>query len=92
MSDTFRPHFEPARSIYDAFANASEHRRDYPDGWIERERHAVHLAAVAAAKRHGLREPTLADVESAETYAMGHCDYGSKWAYRLLELMKETQP
>ena len=34
--------------------------------------------------------PTMAEVESAERYAMGSVDYGAKWAYGVAHVMKEA--
>jgi len=87
--DPFRPSHEPARSIYDAFQAQANRRKQYAGTeWIEAERKVVFEAAKAAAKKHGLVEPTLKMVERAEIYASGSADYGSKWAYTLLSIME----
>lgn len=93
MADIFRPHFDPARTIYDAFQAEAEKRPTRTcDEWIEAERQAVWRAARDYAQQHGMRVPTMAEVESAEQYAMGHVDYGSKWSYGVVEAMRKREP
>ena len=78
----FRPHTEPYRTIYDALAVETEKRGKRPvDEWIQAEREAVHRAACDYAQKHGLRAPTMSEVERAERHAEGHCDYMATWAY-----------
>ncbi len=88
MTDVFRPRHDPARCIYDAFQEASKDRRCSIEAWIKRERLAVWKAARDYAQQHGLRVPTLKQVEDAERQAYGHVDYGAKWAYAIAYLMQ----
>lgn len=89
MTDVFRPHCDPARTIYDAFqVEASKRKGVDVDDWILAERKAVWTAARDYAQQHGLRVPTMAEVEAAEDQACGHTDYGSKWAYGVVEKMR----
>lgn len=83
--DTFRPHQEPARTLYDAFQAEAAHRQGRSfNEWNAAEIGAVHHAATAAFPNHGLTAPSRADVEAAQTYAMGSIDYGATWAYALV--------
>jgi hypothetical protein len=92
MQDVFRPHTDPARRIYDAFqAEAEKRATRQGDEWIAAERLAVWHAARDYAQQHGLRIPTIDEVACAENNAMGHCDYGAKWAYRVAEYMRGTE-
>jgi hypothetical protein len=88
--DFFRPRHEPARTIYDAFQAeaAKRHGRTVPQ-WLQAEREAVWSRARDAAQQMGLRVPTMDDVERAERQASGHCDYGAKWAYGVVECMRK---
>lgn len=85
----FRPHWEPAGSIYDALVAAMERRKEhgYP-AWIDAERGAVHEAAVTIARAQGLREVTMDEVLSAERLACGHVDYAKKFACGVATKMK----
>ena len=86
--NVFRPHFEPARTVYDAFQREAKKRpHKAGNNWIVAERNAVWSAARDYAQQHGLRVPTMAEVEAAENRACGHVDYGSKWAYGVVEKM-----
>jgi len=88
-NDFFRPHTEPARTIYDAFQKESLLRKYRAiEVWMRAERLAVCLAARKYAQQHGMRVPTLEEVEAAERYASGSVDYGSKWAYQVVEKMR----
>jgi hypothetical protein len=90
--DPFRPQFEPARSIYDAFVAESGKRRGRSlETWIEAERQAVWRAAQAGADHCGLTAPSVEQVLAAERLARGHVDYGSKWAIYVAEAMKGTR-
>lgn len=93
MNDMFRPHSEPARSIYDAFQAAAARRDEigYPD-WLRHEREVVHQVVLEQALKHGLRPLSLEEVEAAEFYAMGAVNYGATWAARLVELMATPEP
>lgn len=87
--DTFRPRFEPARSIYDALTVEQEYRHSrLTEEWIDAERRAVYRAAIKAARTLGLRAPTIEDVLAAETTACGHTDYSSKFATYVADAMK----
>ena len=89
MTDIFRPRFEPAASIYDAFqAEAAKRKGRRAEEWIEAERGAVLRAACEQAQRLGLREPGWAEVVSAEACACGHVDYGAKWALGVADAMR----
>lgn len=97
MKDFFRPHSDPARLIYDAFQEEAKKRCvSYPErgeyGWVEAERRVVWQTARDYAQQHGMRIPTMAEVERAEQNAMGHVDYGSKWAYGVVEAMCLIEP
>jgi hypothetical protein len=87
--DVFRPRHEPALTIYDAFQAEAKHRKGRTfDEWASAERLAVWRAASEYARQHGLREPLMAEVERAESYAMGSVDYGAKWAYQIERSMR----
>jgi hypothetical protein len=89
MTDIFRPRTDPARLLYDVFqAEAALRTEKHVDQWIIAERMAMWTAARDYAQQHGLRVPTLVDVERAESCACGHVDYGSKWAYGIAEAMR----
>ncbi len=85
--EIFRPQHQPARAIYDAFQEAAKDRKHSVEAWIKRERLAVWRAARDYAQQHGVRVPTLEQVEAAERQAYGHVDYGAKWAYGVAELL-----
>lgn len=88
MSDPFKPTRDPARSIYEAFQAAAAHRAGRsPDEWMAVERDAVFKEAVHQATKLGLRAPSIAEVESAERYAVGSVDYGATWIYRVVKVM-----
>ena len=90
MTDFFRPHTEPARTIYDALLAEAVHRRERtPTEWQGRERAVVWQAARDYAQQHGLAVPTMEQVEHAEMPAVGHIDYAAKWAYGVAELLTE---
>ena len=88
MTDHFRPRSDPARAIYDAFQDEAQHRdgRSAED-WQERERMAVWRTARDYAEAHGMTVPTMDDVKRAETFACGHADYGTTWAFRVVDAM-----
>lgn len=89
--DIFRPHHEPARSLYDTFQREAKLRAGRPpEVWIEAELQAMHTAATAVAQARGWPTPDRALIERAETYARGSADYGSKWTYRILDLMEQA--
>ena len=91
MTDCFRPYSDPARFLYDSFQEEAMHRPERnAEDWIVAERNAMWRAARDYAQQHGLRVPTMAEVQIAESSAMGHVDYGAKWAYRVAEFMQQN--
>jgi hypothetical protein len=72
------------RYILDALLTAAEHRED---GWVERERRAVALAASEWAVIHGQEQVTVDEVEQVEGLAVGHVDYAEKLALYVTELV-----
>lgn len=91
MYDPFRPQPGPAQAIYDAFQAEAAKRKTRPGlSWIETERAAVHSAATQQAQQCGWPAPSLEDVTRFESCAMGHVDYGSKWALYLVESMRNN--
>lgn len=92
IDSIFRPKMEPARTLYDAFQAESLKRPDRTlDVWIDLERDAVWDAAKAYALRHDMRTPTLAEVQICEQAALGHVDYGAKWAIYVAEYMRKGE-
>lgn len=90
MYDVFEPRHEPAKSIYLAFqAEEGKRRGRAVDEWIKAERDAVFLECTMQAQRLGLRAPSFEEAIAAERYAMGSIDYGVKWAYQLVQVMKK---
>lgn len=90
--DVFRPHRQPAQAIYDAFQMEAEKRRGRSvEEWLKAERQAVLAAASQAAEQMGLAVPTMEQVILAEHCAMGHVNYGAKWAYGIAESMHKAQ-
>lgn len=90
--DPFRPHRQPAQAIYDAFQLEATHRRQRKlDEWIRLEREAVFAAAGKYAEEHSLVKPTMLEIESAERYARGSVDYGSKWAHGVASLLTDQE-
>lgn len=89
MEDYFRPIHEPARLIYDVIQKESLLRKNKKvDDWIIDERESVWRAARDFAQKNGLRVLTMSEIEKAENQAVGHVDYGAKWAYGIVELLK----
>jgi hypothetical protein len=76
--DPHRPRTEPALLIYDAILAASTDRSD--PHWVHRMRLSVFHVAREYAQQHGMLHPTLDEVGNAESMALGHVDYASKWA------------
>jgi hypothetical protein len=75
--------------IYDAFQNEAEKRPGRTcEEWVEKERLVVWQTARDYAQQYGMRIPTMDEVERAERYAMGSVDYGAKWAYKVVEQMR----
>lgn len=88
MYDPFEPRHEPARNLYLAFQDEATKRKGRSgEEWVLAERTRVFEEAQRQAALRGWRAPTLEDVAKAERSAMGHVDYGAKWALRLVELM-----
>jgi hypothetical protein len=56
-------------------------------GWIEHEREAITQAANMWALARGLPTVTVDQVEQVEQRAVGHCDYSSKFALYVCELV-----
>lgn len=83
-----RPRTQPARHIYDTFQAEAELRgtRHFSD-WLRLEQAAVHRAATSYAKEHGLRAPSIEEVEAAERYARAARDYAEGWSRLLAQLM-----
>jgi hypothetical protein len=92
MKDVFEPRNEPAKSIYLAFQNEAKKRKGRSPGeWIQAEREAVYAECQKQADLLSLKRPSMAEVEAAERYAMGSIDYGAKWAYQLVRVMKPVE-
>lgn len=85
-TDHFRPHTQPAQRIYDAFRDEATKRKKSHD-WEHQERLRVFREARDYAQENGLSFPTLDQVRICESYALGHTDYGSQWAYKVAELI-----
>lgn len=90
-----RRHFstnpEPARLLYDAFQAKAKLRKQREVGnWIEKERLAVWTAARDYAQQHDRPVPTLEQIRAKEQLALGHTDYGAKWAYGVAELLRAS--
>ena len=93
MTDLFRPRMEPAATIYDAFrAAALKRKSDSNDEWQARERAAVLAAANNYASTNGLRAISMDAVGRAEIMAMGHVDFGAKWAYGVVDALLAAHP
>jgi hypothetical protein len=92
MRDPFRPRSEPALTLYEAFQTEAKNRKGRTfSEWSAAESMAVWQAARDYAQAHGLTVPTLAQIKSAECYAMGSVDYGAKWAFQVARTMREKQ-
>ena len=92
MKDFLRPRTEPARSIYDSFQKAAvmRNRRTYEQSVLE-ERKAVLREATKQAKILGMRTPKMYEVINADLSAMGHSDYGAKWAIGVADMMRQPR-
>ncbi len=91
-SDIFRPYYEPARTLYDAFQKeASKRGSRSVEEWQSAERLVVWSAARDYAQQNGLHVPTMAEVERVENCACGHVDYGAKWAYGISEIITKQR-
>jgi len=91
--DPFRPRREPQLTLYKTLLEEAKNRsyKD-PEEWIECERKAVWRAARDYAQQHGLRVPTIEEVEKGENYASGHVDYASKFTLYVTELLYGDNP
>ncbi len=89
--DVFRPRHQPAQAIYDAFQTEAKKRFGRSvDEWTAAERLAVWNAARDAAQQLGRPVPTMAQVEAEERSAIGHIDYGAKWAFYVAKLITDA--
>jgi len=86
MTDHFRPRSQPAQRIYDAFQDEATKRKEN-ENWEHKERLRVFREAREYAQENGLTYPTLDQVRQCESYALGHTDYGAKWAHKVAELV-----
>lgn len=75
----FRPTYDPARRLYDAILGAAQNHPDDDKAQDE----VVWACARDYAQQHGLRVPTLKEVNDASVAGMGHVDAAAKWAYKL---------
>lgn len=92
LHDVFRPRYAPAQAIYDAFQDEAAKRPGRSvEEWTQAETSAVWKAARDAAQTLGVPVPTMQDVESTESSARGHIDYGAQWAYALARLMEKPR-
>lgn len=92
MKDYFRPRFQPAQDIYDAFQLESKKRdQRTTKEWIELEREAVWKTSCDCAQKLGLRIPLMVEIEEAERSACGHTDYGAKWVYGIVDFMNKKK-
>ena len=90
--DIFRPHYQPAQRIYDAFQDESKKRNSRAlKEWQEKEILRVWKEARDYALEKDLNIVSIEQVKDCELCARGHCDYGSKWAYKISELMKPNE-
>ena len=82
----FRPTTQPAQRIYDAFQDESK-KRSFKEthDWMHQESLRVFRESRDYAQENGLLFPTLDQVKQCELLAVGHTDYGSKWAYAVAE-------
>jgi hypothetical protein len=87
-NDYFRPTQEPARTLYDALLDAAKHRKEFVGiSWVDNERRVMWKTAMEWQAQRGLVWPTMAEIERVENMACGHCDYASKFALYVAELM-----
>lgn len=90
--DVFRPRNQPAQALYDAFrAEAAKRKGRSVDEWLSAERQVMWSVARDAAQQMGLPVLTMAQIEAAEHCAMGHVDYGAKWAYGIAEALHKAR-
>jgi hypothetical protein len=75
-------------ALKDSLVTESSLRRSRSvEEWSNAEAIAIWKAARDYAQQHGLCVPLLDDVVRVERQARGHCDYASKWALYIVELM-----
>ncbi|MDL5034422.1 hypothetical protein QRD43_21140 [Pelomonas sp. APW6] len=80
------------KSLKAVLVEEASHRRGRTfEEWSKAEASAVWLAARDFAQQHDLRVPLLAEVVQVERLACGHCDYSSKWAQYVTDLMWRGQ-
>jgi len=85
----FRPHFEPARTFYDALMDESQHRKKRDcDEWILAERERMWREARDYSQKNGLPVLKISDIERAERQACGHVDYVSKFAHGIVAALR----
>lgn len=90
MHDIFRPKNRIAQVLYDAFQKEAKKREVRTvEEWKEAEIMAVWRAACFLAIANNLRTLSIDEVRDASDYASGSVDYGSKWAYKVLDKMRE---
>ena len=90
IHDIFEPHNEPAKTIYLAFQEEAKKRKTRSvSEWSAGELETVHRTATEQAQKLKLRPPSLEEIAAAERYARGSTDYGAKWAYQVVALMKK---
>lgn len=91
--DVFRPRGVVAQAIYDAFRAEAKKRDGRPhSAWVEAERYAVWSAARDEAKKIGAPVPTMRDVIREDLIAMGHSDYGARWARGVACIIEQSKP
>jgi hypothetical protein len=80
---------ELTRRLFEAFLEEAEKRKARlgTKDWIYLERLAVYKEAVAFCLEYELKIPTLVQIEKCENMALGHSDYGPKWALYVAELV-----
>lgn len=91
--NTFRPRAQPAQRIYDAFQDEAK-KRDRRIGsmdWEHQERLRVFREARDYAHENGLSVLSLDEIRDCESLAIGHVDYGSKWANAVAERFRKSQ-
>lgn len=91
--DVFRPTSQPSQRIYDAFQDEAAKRENRMDSidWEHKERLRVFREARDYAQENRLPVLTLDQIRNCESLAIGHTDYGAKWAYAVAKLLKEPQ-
>lgn len=90
MRDFFEPQHQPAKDIYLAFQGEAAKRKERKvEEWRDAEAAVVWRKAAELAAQMNLRVVTLEEVMAAERSAYGSADYGSKWAIRVAEAMRQ---